>query len=132
MKSLPKFRHLGDLYKLDLSHTLVENISLVSQMPNLERLFLQGSRVSDLSPAKGLKHLREIDASDTLVDQIPSGNGDLNRVRLNRTKVTDVSPLANTQNLYHSHALGYTRYGYLVTGRNAALCDARCFAHAVD
>ncbi len=101
VSKLPSFESLR---VLNMDHTSINDIQTVSEMAKLRHLSLKGTPVSDLSPTKGLK-LDYIDASDTRVDRIVDF-GSPNYVKLDRTKVTDLSLLADSHSLYHISVSG--------------------------
>ena len=88
----------------------VSDISVLANLTNLERLFLEKTNVSDVSPLATLTNLRILELSDTNVSDIsPLANlPNLEKLYISDTNVSDISPLANLPNLTHL-GLGFTQ-----------------------
>ena len=84
---------LTDLQKLRLDGTQVSDLSPLRGLANLKGLYLIGTQVIDVSPLQGLMVLRALDLAGT--------------------PVTDLSPLKELINLTQLNLVGYDR-GVLV------------------
>lgn len=82
----------GKITLIDLSRTRVTDLSPLKGLP-LKRLYLNQTRVSDLSPLKG-NSLVLLDLTGTSVSDLSPLKGlSLEELYLNKTKVADLSPL---------------------------------------
>ena len=83
---------LGKITQISLVRTRVTDLSPLKGLP-LKRLYLNQTRVSDLSPLKG-NSLVLLDLTGTSVSDLSPLKGlSLEKLYLNKTKVADISPL---------------------------------------
>ncbi|MEO0477710.1 MAG: leucine-rich repeat domain-containing protein, partial [Planctomycetota bacterium] len=83
------------LQRLHLDNTQVSDLSPVQSLSGLQTLALTNTQVSDLSPLQGLSGLQTLDLNNTQVSNL-SPLQDLNGLRdlaLTNTQVSDLSPL---------------------------------------
>ncbi len=86
---------LVNLKELDLKNTRVSDLTPLKGLPNLKKLELQFSKVTDLTPLKGLPNLRFLALGNTKVSDLTplKGMPNLQCLYLQNTKVTDLTPL---------------------------------------
>lgn len=89
-----------ELWFLSIAHTQVEDLSPLATLHTLRILSADRTRVSDLSPLKGHK-LQKLWLRGTSVSDISvlAGMEDLTLVDLYRTKVSDITPLSTATEL---------------------------------
>ena len=87
--------------KLDLDNTAVSDLSPLASLSQLRRLDLDSTAVSDLSPLASLSRLRWLDLDNTAVSDLSplASLSQLQRLYLNKTAVTDLSPLSSLPHL---------------------------------
>lgn len=97
----PELGEMGQVIQLDLSGTVIADISVLSGMENLRILTLRDTLVEDLSPLRGLENLDILDVSGTWVrDLTPLAEVPrLRRLDIGRTWVTSLDPLQKAQAL---------------------------------
>ena len=81
------------------------NIAFLGTLANLQKLDLQSSKVTDLTPLKGLPNLRYLDLWNTgVADLTPlKGLPELRILNLGNTRVTDLTPLKGLPKLVSLH-----------------------------
>jgi Leucine Rich repeats (2 copies) len=86
---------------LNLSGTLVTDLSPLRNLKNLTSLHLRRTQITDLRPLSELKSLKELDLNDTKVSDLRplSGLNSLSWLELNNTRITDLGPLRNLTSL---------------------------------
>ena len=92
---------LINLQRLYFGETKVRDVSPLSGLINLQKLYLTFIQVRDVSPLSGLINLRELNLSANSVSDVSplSGLINLQRLGLEFTLVSDVSPLLSLKNL---------------------------------
>ncbi len=89
------------LRELNLSHNTITDLQPLSNMENLERLFLKDIEVTDVSDLRLLPKILELDLSHNLIDDL-TGIGELTTLEmlyLHNNLLTTISPLINLTNL---------------------------------
>ena len=104
LKKKPKNVTEGDYAKvitLDLSGSLLSDLTLLKELNNLQKIYLGGTAVSDLSPIKALINLQDLRLSDTKVSDPTPLKSLINLLMLDLagTAVSDLSPLKELINL---------------------------------
>ena len=86
---------LGNLERLDLQFSEVTDLTPLKGLPRLERLNLQNAKVTDLTPLKGLGKLKSLNLQNTKVTDLTALKGmpHLEGLCLQNTQVTDLTPL---------------------------------------
>lgn len=95
-------KYCTDVVYLDLGHNIIENISFVEYMPNLQVAILAINYWTDASPLSSCKNLEYLEIFNTGVSDLSPLSGLTNLKHLNICflyKVTDISPLYNLTNL---------------------------------
>lgn len=94
--SMPDISSLTQLEVLDIHHTFVHDISVLTPLKHLRVLYCSATWVSDLSALKGLMNLRSLVcwSCSHVADLSPLKSlKQLQEVNCNATQVTDLSPL---------------------------------------
>ena len=104
LKKKPEDVTEGDYAKvitLDLSGSLLSDLTLLKELNNLQKIYLGGTAVSDLSPIKALINLQDLRLSDTKVSDPTPLKSLINLLMLDLagTAVSDLSPLKELINL---------------------------------
>jgi len=100
--------YFSDVTLVNLENSQVKDLSPLTGLTNLKKLWLGNTQVSDLSPLKGLTNLVFLYLSDTEVRDL-SPLEDLtilNILFLSETQVTDLSPLEGLRNLEYLNLEG--------------------------
>jgi Leucine-rich repeat (LRR) protein len=86
---------------VNLNDTQLSDLSPLSELKNLELLYLDDTQVSDLSPLAELKNIGTLDLSGTKVSNLSplAELENLNVLFLMNTQLSDLSPLAKLKNL---------------------------------
>ena len=94
-------QRLPNLTRLDLYKTQITNISSLSKLTNLTVLDLYDNKVADISPLSGLINLKELDLGfNPITDISPlSGLTNLEKLNLNGNQISDISLIARFTNL---------------------------------
>ena len=73
----------------------IEDISVLTKMPNLERLSIAGENITDISPLFSLEKLHELVINDNPISSLEGIENlrSLNRIELRGTLVSDLTPL---------------------------------------
>jgi hypothetical protein len=98
---LRKVAGMPDLLRLVLSGTQVSDLAPLSSLTALEELFLRGTRVSELSPLSGLTALEWLALERTPVSDLAplSSLSGLEWLTLRGTQVSDLGPLSGLPRL---------------------------------
>jgi Leucine-rich repeat (LRR) protein len=123
---MPKWliRVIGDDYfnavtKVTLVNASVQDISHLSDLPDLEWLKISTNKISDLRPLSRLKNLRYLDVTNNQIEDLsPLAGMNLETLVVGYNHVSDVSPLASCTSLKHLLAFG-----------NDELCDLTPLTH---
>ena len=93
---------LSNLEKLDLENTKVTDLTPLKGLPRLRDLELGGTKVTDLTPLKGLPNLAYLGLQNSgVTDLMPlKGMPKLKSLGLRDTKVPDLTPLKGLPKLY--------------------------------
>lgn len=94
----PELRELTEVIQLDLTGTVISDISVLADMKALRILSLRGTLVEDLSPLQGLDNLDTLDLSGTWVrDLTPlTALPNLRRLDIGGTWTKTIAPLRDT------------------------------------
>lgn len=97
LSDITHLRSLDNLQVLDLSTTMVENISPLSNMIKLVSLCLENTYVRDITCLRNLTKLVILDLSDTLVEDISVAVHmvSLYKLSLNDTPIISIAPLCD-------------------------------------
>lgn len=98
IKNLPKFKNLKIII---LNDNNINDLSVLSEMPQVEGIWFDGNRVSDLSFVKGMKNLKHISfAGNNVYDLSPlEGTTKLETFWANDNRISDLSPLKENKNM---------------------------------
>jgi len=96
---------LWNLEELDLQNTKVTDLTPLKGLPKLETLGLENTRVTDLAPLKGLPKLEYLGLENTKVTDLTPLKGlpNLAYLHLQNTGVADLTPLKGLPNLAYLH-----------------------------
>ncbi|HAN22017.1 MAG: hypothetical protein A2Y15_01190 [Clostridiales bacterium GWF2_36_10] len=88
-------------YLVIVGLTPATDISVLSQLPNIETLFIYNMKISDTTPLKSLKNLNDLRLINTGIKDIEFifHLDNLETALLCENKITDLSPVANHPNL---------------------------------
>jgi hypothetical protein len=88
---------LEGLTELEADGVLIRVLTGLEYCVNLERLYLTGNRVSDVSPLQGLTKLTDLDLSSNVITDITLLEGliNLTDLRLSNNQIGDISPLVD-------------------------------------
>jgi internalin A len=89
--------NLPSLQQLDVQHTRVSDLSPLTNLLSLQQLYVQNTHVSDLSPLTNLTALQRLEVGNTSVSDLnPLRNLTVLQVLdVQSTQVSDLSPLTN-------------------------------------
>ena len=97
----PEKQIWSDLEELDLSYTLVTELTPLAGLTNLKELDLSGTPVTELTPLAGLTNLQKLWLINTPVTEFKplASLTNLKELNLFGTQVTELTPLAGLANL---------------------------------
>ena len=85
---------------LALSNNLITDLSPLTEMPCLSKLYVKGNPISDISPLSAIPTLTLLDIGNTpVIDLSPIGGSNLQTVWMNDTPIADYSPLLSMPQL---------------------------------
>ncbi len=102
LTSIPKsIGLLENLRVLDLDKTSVSDIKVLASMKNLTRLYMNFTKIEDISPLSQLHYLKSLFITHTPIKNIDTlaTLQNLQSLFLSYTEIVDISPLSNLKNL---------------------------------
>ncbi|RLA67234.1 MAG: hypothetical protein DRQ88_03475 [Epsilonproteobacteria bacterium] len=98
IKDISVFKYFRELEILDLSQNkFIEDLTPLSDLINLKKLYLAGNKIKDVAPLKDLVNLRVLDLSINKIRKFGSLRNLSNLItfKLNWNMLNDISPLAD-------------------------------------
>ncbi len=98
---ITKLKHFKKLKKLNLKDNYLTDLSVLSELTQLESLHFSHNNVSDISFIEGMSGLRKLSAENNSIEDISSlsGKTELVEVFLGDNFITDISPLKDCSKL---------------------------------
>lgn len=93
-------RMLVNIKNLDLSRNKISDISPLKNLRTTTNLFLSGNKIKDISALNQLQkvtYMLDLSKNKELVDISPLKNASIGGLDLNRTAVTDISPVEHVE-----------------------------------
>ena len=101
VSDLTPISELTKLTRLWLASNKITDISALSELVNLQDIHLADNTVSDLTPLSNLRKLTELRLSNNQITDISplSDSTTLNLLSLSHNQITDISPLSDSTNI---------------------------------
>lgn len=110
-------KYCKNLYALDVGHNLINDLSILYELPKLRVLILAGNQINDITPIASLKDLEYLEIFKNDVHNIEALSELPHLVDLNITsnRIKDLSPLQNVKTLRRLWILNSNAYSQVKT-----------------